>query len=557
MASTPPGSESRACRQGLPRNLGAPGVSIDECRAGDRANNPPDLCVAGVRATRGESPGTWMVLPSEGNEARQDGRLEVGALHSTREAGEPTQRDPVEGRGCRITESFERKMKETSGSVAISTKLERIATLARNAPGMALTTLAHHIDLGWMREAYRLTRKGGAPGVDRQSAADYAVNLEDNLGSLLERAKSGAYRAPPVRRVYIPKGVGPETRPLGIPTFEDKILQRAVTMVLQAVYEQDFLPCSFGFRPGRSAHQALQVLQHQVLRIAGGWVVEIDIRDYFGTIDHGRLRDIVRSRVLDGVVLRLIGKWLKAGVLENGMISYPRRGSPQGGVISPILANIYLHEVLDVWFEEIVKPRMRGQARLIRYADDAVLVFSCKADAERVMAVLPKRFGKYGLALHPAKTRMVEFVRPDRRAQRVGPAAPARPATFDFLGLTHYWQRSRTGKWIAHRSTAKERYRRALKHVAMWCRKHRHDDMRVQHQVLSVKLRGHYAYYGVLGNSRALYRFRHQVTRIWRKWLSRRSRCETPNWEQMTRLLERYPLPKPRMLRSAQRAANP
>lgn len=519
--------------------------------------NPPDLYAVSAQAARGEPLGTWMVPPSEGNEARRDGRLEVGALRITREAGEPAQRDPVEGRECRITESFEGKMKETSGSVPISTKLERIATLARDAPGMAFTTLAHHIDLAWLCEAYRLTRKDGATGVDRQTASEYAANLEGNLRSLLERAKSGTYRAPPVRRVHIPKGTGPETRPLGIPTFEDKILQRAVTMVLQAVYEQDFLDCSYGFRPGRSAHQALDALDHQVFRTAGGWIVELDIRNYFGTIEHERLRGILRHRVLDGVLLRLIGKWLKAGVFEDGVISYPQRGSPQGGVISPILANIYLHEVLDVWFEEVVKPRMRGCARLVRYADDAVLVFSDRRDAERVMAVLPKRFGKFGLTLHPDKTRIVEFVRPDWRARRVGPDASARPGAFDFLGLTHYWGWSRKGKWIALRSTAKDRFRRGLNHIDLWCRRHRHDDVGVQHQILSSKLRGHYAYYGVIGNSRALGRFRHEVTRVWHKWLNRRSRRRSLNWEKMTRLLKRYPLPRPRVSRPVRRAANP
>ncbi|HYA45900.1 MAG TPA: reverse transcriptase domain-containing protein, partial [Acidimicrobiales bacterium] len=283
------------------------------------------------------------------------------------------------------------------GSGTISTKRERIATLAREAPTLAFTSLSHHIDIEWLREAYRLTRKNGAPGVDGQTAADYEGHLEANLQSLLERAKSGSYSAPPVRRVHIPKGSGTgETRPIGIPAFEDKVLQRAVVMVLECIYEQDFLDCSFGFRPGRSAHQALKAFWNQTMGMRGGWVIEVDIRKFFDTLDHIQLRTFLSQRVRDGVLTRLIGKWLNAGVMEDGAIQYPASGSPQGGVVSPLLANVYLHEVLDTWFEAEVKPRLRGQAHLVRYADDAVICFSLEEDARRVMAVLPRRFGKYG-----------------------------------------------------------------------------------------------------------------------------------------------------------------
>jgi group II intron reverse transcriptase/maturase len=275
-----------------------------------------------------------------------------------------------------MTEPLEGTMTEPQTSESISTKLERIAKLAKQAPEMAFRSLAHYIDMDWLREAYRRTRKDGAAGVDGQSAEDYAANLEDNLRSLLDRAKSGTYRAPPVRRVHIPKGSGSETRPIGIPTFEDKLLQRAVAMVLEAVYEQDFLDCSYGFRPRRSAHHALEALQHQAVVMGGGWVIEIDIRKFFDTIGHDHLREFLRRRVHDGVLLRLIGKWLNAGVLEDGCITRPDEGSPQGGVISPILANVYLHEVLDVWFDREVRPRLSGEARVIRYADDALLLFA-------------------------------------------------------------------------------------------------------------------------------------------------------------------------------------
>ena len=233
---------------------------------------------------------------------------------------------------------------------------QRIAELARQAPSLSFTTLAHPIDLQWLHEAFQRTRRDGATGVDGQTAEDYAVNLMDNLQGLLDRAKSGTYRAPPVRRVHIPKGTGSETRPIGIPTFEDKVLQRAVVMVLEPLYEQDFYDCSYGFRPGRSAHQALQTLWEQLMATGGGWVVEVDIRKFFDTLDHGRLRELLQRRMRDGVLVRLIGKWLNAGVLEGDVLTIPEQGTPQGGVISPLLANIYLHYVLDEWFEQLVKP---------------------------------------------------------------------------------------------------------------------------------------------------------------------------------------------------------
>lgn len=292
-------------------------------------------------------------------------------------------------------------------SETVSTKQRRIAELARIHPEVSFTSLAYHIDLRWLQEAYSRTRKDGAVGVDKQTAEEYAKDLGDNLRSLLERAKSGRYVAPPVRRAHIPKDPkGRETRPIGVPTFEDKVLQRAVQMVLEPLYEQEFLDCSYGFRPGRSAHDALEALWKQAMEIGGGWIIDLDIRKFFDSMCHAHLREILKRRVCDGVLIRLIGKWLKAGVMEEGRLSYPEEGTPQGGVISPILSNIYLHEVLDTWFADVVKPRMRGKAFMIRYADDAVLVFSRKEDALRVMDVLPKRFGKYGLTVHPEKTRI-------------------------------------------------------------------------------------------------------------------------------------------------------
>lgn len=433
-------------------------------------------------------------------------------------------------------------MTETSSSQDISTKLERIAKLAKEIRGATLKTLAHHIDVNWLREAYRRTRKDGAPGVDGVSAEQYAEHLEENLRSLLDRAKSGRYRAPPVRRVHIPKGDGTETRPIGIPTFEDKVLQRAVAMVIGEVYEQEFHDFSFGFRPGRSAHQALQTLRTAAWQMKGGWLVEVDIKQFFDTVDHAHLRTILGQRIGDGVLLRLIGKWLNAGILEGLVLSRPDEGTPQGGVISPLLANIYLHEVLDEWFVRDVRPKLGGEAAMVRYADDVAVLFARKQDAERFLEALPKRFGKYGLTLHPDKTRMVAFQRPDR----VGPDAEG-PETFDLLGFTHVWAKSRKGFWVVKQRTAQDRFSRALRRLRAWCRWHRHDPLEAQHRTLTQKLEGHYAYYGITSNGDGIKNFFFQAERAWHAALARRSQRGF-SWKKMRRLLERLPLPTPRIV---------
>jgi group II intron reverse transcriptase/maturase len=437
-------------------------------------------------------------------------------------------------------------MADASKSDPVSTRQQRIAELARQTPPMGFTSLNHHLDLAWLYAAYQRTRQDGAPGVDGQTGDDYAANLLRNLQALRDRAKSGTYRAPPVRRVRIPKGTGSETRPLGIPTLEDKVLQRAVVMALEPIYEQDFLSCSYGFRPGRSAHQALAALWQQTMDLGGCWLLDVDIQRFFDTLDHAQLRTMLRQRVRDGVLLRLIDKWLQAGVLEDGSLTYPEAGTPQGGVISPLLANIYLHYVLDVWFEQEVKPRLKGRAFLVRYADDFVLGFACEEDARRVLAVLPKRFGKYGLTIHPEKTRLVPFVRPASRPSATGPGSAGPPTSFDFLGFTHFWSRSKKGFWVVKRKTAGRRFQRAVKVIAAWCRRNRHLPIREQCQALGRKLRGHYQYYGgVIGNGRSLWCFRQRVQDIWRKWLSRRSGRAPLAWARMHALLQRYALPPP------------
>jgi RNA-directed DNA polymerase len=444
-------------------------------------------------------------------------------------------------------------------STIVSTKQERIAGLAKQSPQMAFTSLAYLMDIDWLKEAYQRTRKDGAVGVDGVTAEEYEQDLEGNLRRLLDRVKSGAYQAPPVRRVYIPKGgSSTETRPLGIPTLEDKVLQRAVVMLLEPIYERDFLDCSYGFRSGRSAHQALEFFRNQLMNCRGGWVLEVDIRKFFDNLDHGHLRTFLRLRVRDGVLLRLIDKWLKAGVMEDGSVSYPEAGTPQGGVISPLLSNVFLHYVLDLWFERDVKPRLCQRAFLVRYADDVVIGFRDQRDAQRVMEVLPKRFGKYGLAVHPTKTKLVPFSPPSSTTTDRGVSRAARPGTFDLLGFTHHWGRSLRGYWVIKLKTAASRFSRAVRSIDLWCRDNRHISVGEQQQKLNEKLRGHYAYYGVTGNSGALSRFLWEVAHRWRKWLYRRSRSRTMDWARFRRMLQRYPLARVRTVRSIYKhAANP
>lgn len=441
-------------------------------------------------------------------------------------------------------------MTGTSRPELISPRLQRIAELARQMPTKAMTSLSHHIDVDFLREAYRRTRKDGATGVDGRTAAEYESNLDENLGQLLDRFKSGTYRAPPVRRVHIPKGNG-KTRPIGIPTIEDKILQRAVAMVVEAVYEQDFKDFSWGFRPGRRMHDALAGLRTWLMSKGGAWVVEVDIEGFFDAIPHAVLRDFLDQRVRDGVVRRAIGKWLNAGVMEGDAVHRGSTGTPQGGVISPLLANVFLHHVFDVWFDEEVRPRLRGDSFVVRYADDIVIACVSEEDARRVMSVLPKRFGKYGLTLHPEKSRLVRFTRPNGRADDDG------PGSFDLLGFTHHWAKSRKGSWVIKQRTAKDRLRRGCQAASEWCRLHRHLPVEVQAKTLGAKLRGHYNHFGIMGNSGALGRFFHVVRRIWFKWLNRRSQKRHMNWIRFQVLLDRYPIPRPILGERGWHAANP
>jgi group II intron reverse transcriptase/maturase len=400
------------------------------------------------------------------------------------------------------------------------------------------------MDMLWMREAFNRIRKDAAPGVDGVTVKEYAENLEANLADLLERAKSGRYRSSPTRRVHIPKNEK-ETRPISIPTLEDKVLQRAVAMLMEPICEREFLDCSYGFRPHRSTHQALGALRSAIKELKGGWVVDVDIKQYFDSIPHAQLKELLRKRINDSVLLRLIAKWLKAGALDGEELIISEEGTPQGGVISPMLSNIYLHNVLDVWFEEEVAPRLNGKAKLIRFADDFVVIFERLDDAGKFMEVLPKRFGKYGLEIHPDKTKLVDFCHPWDSGRK--------PGTFDFLGFTHYWGKTRKGGYAVQKKTSTKKKRAGLKKMNEWCKRNRHKPMKWQHAELCRKLEGHYSYYGVTSNSYSISEFRCQTLRIWRYWLNRRSRKrDEMSWQRFNAILKQvYPVPYARIIHKA------
>jgi RNA-directed DNA polymerase len=436
------------------------------------------------------------------------------------------------------------KMGDTLRSPTVTTKLQRLAEQAARDPKRVFTTLAHLIDEDFLREAYRQTSKSSAAGIDGVTAKQYAEHLEENLRDLHDRLRSGRYQAAPVVRVWIEKEDGGQ-RPIGKPAFEDKIVQRAVAMLLEAIYEQDFSDSSYGFRPGRSPHEALREVRTRCMTEGIGWIVDADVSGYFDSIDRTHLRAILRQRVNDGSLLCLIGKWLRAGVMDGGVLQHPETGVVQGGVISPVLANVMLHHVLDVWFAQEVQPRLKGRSFLTRFADDFVIGCEREADARRVMAVLPKRFARFGLRIHPEKTALIAFSTPSARQ-----GSAEGNGTFDFLGLTHYWAQSRRGYWVIKRKTARKRLRRTTKALWRWCRVNRHLPLQDQYGMLCQKLRGHFQYYGIRGNYRLLDVVRRQAEEAWRFWLSRRSHKSAISWERFQQLRKMFVLPTPKIVHS-------
>jgi group II intron reverse transcriptase/maturase len=433
-------------------------------------------------------------------------------------------------------------MGDTPGSPTISTKLQRIAKQAEDYPDLVFNNLYHLLDYDFLQEAYRRTRKDSAPGVDKVTAKQYAKHLEANLRDLHDRLRNNRYKAPPVERVWIDKEGG-KKRPIGKPSFEDKIVQRACVMLLSPIYDHDFYEFSHGFRADHSQHGALAELESRCWNLNINWIVDADVSGFFDNLDHKILREFIQKRVNDGGIKRLIGKWLNAGVVEAGRWTRAEQGTPQGGVISPLLANIYLHYVLDEWFVKDVQSRMQGRCFLVRYADDFIIGFETEQDARRVMDVLPKRFARFGLSIHPDKTKLVRFGRPP------GGGTPKGHGTVDFLGFTYFWAKSRRGKWIIKKKTMGKRVSRFVKTIWQWCRFNRHEPLEQQHKMLCIKLRGHYQYYAVNHNYQALNDVHHHTRRAWQYWLSRRSSKGIVRWDNFENVISRkFPLPRPRIL---------
>jgi RNA-directed DNA polymerase len=431
-------------------------------------------------------------------------------------------------------------------SPTMETGLERIADKARCEPKLRFTSLAHHItrDRVW-RNLCQIPNRS-APGVDGQEVSEAKEGFEGWIGTMLQSVHRKGYRAPDIRRVYIPKPGKQEKRPLGVPTVSDRALQRSAAEVLSAIYEQDFLRCSFGGRPGLGAHHALATLNEVIAGSKVGWVLEADLKNFFGSLDHDWLLQFVQHRAGDPRLNSLIRRWLKAGVLENGVVTPSEKGTPQGGSISVLLSNVYLHYVLDLWFERVAKPRLRGEAYLVRYIDDFVMCFQYREDALRVQDALRNRLGKFGLMLEPTKTKLVEFGRfAQRHASKHG---RKRPETIYFLGFTLYCTRNRKGNFKVGMRTEKSRLRRSLLSLRDQMRRIRHLSIQQQVDDLNVALRGHYAYYGIAGNIRALQKVYRAVECYWRKMLCSRSWAGRHfTWVDFNRLKERTPLLRPKL----------
>lgn len=484
----------------------------------------------------------------EGNRSPRERRKVVGLTHSSDEAGERAEARTPSSEGVQgVDAAVEGNTPRAWTLDQVYTKLHRLAAKAQQDPNWQFTNLAHLLTVELLGEAFRRLRKDASPGIDGVTATVFEQDLERNLEALHRRLRDGRYRAQPVRRVFIEKENG-KKRALGIPALEDKIVQRAVLIILEPIYEQDFLPCSYGFRPGRSTHQALDAVFRAIVLGKVSYVLDADIKGYFDNIVREHLMEFIRARVKDETICRYLGKWLRAGVIEDGALLVTTKGTPQGAVISPWLANVYLHFVLDQWVEKQIKPLLKGEIHLIRYADDFIVCFQYHEDATRFLAVLRKRFQRFGLELSEEKTQLIAFGR--FATDQLRRAGKRKPPTFDFLGFTHICATSRTGKFTIHLSTAKNRLKRAVQRLTEWCRTNRHLKVSEQHATLTRKLLGHYQAYGRRTNYANLRRFFRLAERIWRKWLARRSQRGVMPWARYQALLRRYPLPQPRVTQS-------
>ena len=467
----------------------------------------------------------------------------VVPMKSPNKAGQPAT-EAAEGRGLAKGNTDQQNAPRTQSRIRAPSALDRVREVAVRDRKARFTALLHHVTIGRLRHAYDALSKDAAPGTDGVTWKEYGAQLEKNLGELHARLRQGAYRARASRRVYIPKTDGRQ-RPLGIAALEDKIVQRAVVEVLNAIYEADFRGFSYGFRPGRSQHDALDALATGILRKKVNWVLDADIRGFFDAIDHGWLLRFVEHRIADRRLLRLIRKWLAAGVMENGKWTPSREGTPQGATISPLLANLYLHYVLDLWVQQWRRRPGCGELIITRYADDFIVGFEHRADAERFLSELRERLRTFSLELHPEKTRLIEFGRyaaRQRQAQGLG-----KPDTFHFLGFTHICAKTTAGKFLLKRRTMQKRMREKLRAVKTELRRRRHQPIPAQGQWLGSVVRGYLAYHAVPTNIRTVDSFRKQVTRHWYRSLRRRSQRTRMNWARMTTLSERW-LPRARVL---------
>jgi group II intron reverse transcriptase/maturase len=424
-------------------------------------------------------------------------------------------------------------------------KLSLISSHARGENGLQFTSLMHLLNVEFLRDCYNSLNRNKAVGIDEVSWEDYGVNLEGNLEDLVSRIRRRSYKPMPARRVYIPKNET-EKRPLGIPALENKIVERGITWILESIYEEDFLDCSYGFRPGRNCHQALKALNDLIMFKPVNHIVEADIKGFFDNVPHDKLMDFIRIRVRDTALLELLGRFLKAGYVDDGMLIRSENGTPQGSILSPMLSNIFLHYVLDVWFEETVKTHTDGYCGLIRYADDFICVVQYAGDASRIEEALKNRFNKYGLEIHPEKSRKISF---GRFESENADKQNRKPNTFDFLGFTHFCAKSRRGNFKVGRKTSRKKFTAKCKEMNMWLKKIR-NQIRTEEwwKTLQSKLRGHIQYYGVSENLQYVSSFCKTTVKLAKYWLNRRSQKKKMGWVKFNRYLKKYPLPQPRIV---------
>lgn len=427
----------------------------------------------------------------------------------------------------------------------VRTKLERIALRAKKDKNAKFCSLFHLMNKATLREAFRRTKAEAASGIDNETKSMYENDLENNLARLTEKLRNSSYRPQPVKRVYIPKAGSREKRPIGIPVLEDKIVQTAMVIILESIYEQDFLEMSYGFRPNKSCHKAIKDLNEKIWTKNINYIVDADIRKFFDTVDHEKLMIFLKHRILDTKILRLIQRFLKAGIVEGGKFTETTEGMPQGGTLSPLLANIYLHYALDLWFEKIVKKCSNGEAHIVRYADDSVAGFQYRKEAEKYYEALEERMKNFSLELSKEKSRILEF---GKRARENAIREGKKPETFDFLGFTHYWGKSRNNRTKLKRKTASKKFRSKVNDFGKWMRENYHRPLKEIWEKVNQKLQGHYQYYGVTDNYRSLRTYRKEVLKILYKWLNRRSQRKSYTHKEFEKLIKYYPLKEPKIV---------